>query len=662
MPDVVAIDEIRDIVLEDKPYIDEETELDSAGAGNLVLKTFHDYQTHRSQSQEPRWEKADRLYFGWVKQRYWPGSKNKKRSSLPIQVVFDHLESAYPHVALAMFNQEPYWFEVMPDLGATVEQAQQKQARLSYVLEKQSTDPQRIGQTGLSEVKKSLRSAMHYGNGYGRVGYDPVEKRPFVEYLSVRDVFLPPNCGEWVDSAPGWIERRLMTVDELRELREYPGMNIPDDAKLNSLAKNRVVENDWSLQHRENLREITADPGRQEQNPADQQVEVLIYESKDRVIWVLGRKWVAYNKPNLWGMLTLLGSPYIPVLDSQWGQSFGDLLESEQKLIQSATNAYLDDIALNMDKPRVASHGALNTPQQLLALRPGGLYKAQNPDKDLVPQVSGMVTSEVFVAIGEARMRASERSGVNQMMIQGVPTPSNANRTATGVRGQSQASAMRLYTPIDTFETHFLVPMLLKLDRIMQVVEARGQTSLPGRAPDGRVIDVSPAAMGAQVSFKVAAGSKVRAKEALGPVLPFLLQYLLNPQLTAAMQAIGKSPNITEIDRLVQEAAGTAHRYQFFRDLTPQEMQQRQSAGQPEQQSEEKLKMAELEARMQISREKNQATLEAKQIDQETVMNELAIKVLELLVGEGSEAMKSKLELLKAAAKPKEGSGGGSRK
>jgi hypothetical protein len=639
MPERRSLPEIPDVVLEDEPYIEAEDTLTAAEAGNLVLKTFDDYRVERQQNQEPRWRKADRLYFGWVRQRYWEGSRNRRRSSLPIQVVFDHLESAYPHVASALFAQEPTWFEVMPDLGTTVEQAQAIQARLSYAIDQQSLDPDLIGVTGTSEFKRQLRSEMHYGNGYVEVGYDPIEERPFVEFVGIRDVFLPPDLGEHVDKAASWIKRKWMTVEELRGLRDHPKMDIPDDARLNQLAKDKAVDLDTVKQLQDSLRDITTNLGHQEQDPVKQGIEVLIFQSKDRIIWLLGRKWVAYNQPNPWGILTLVGSQYIPVLNSQYGMSFADMLESEQKLIQSATNAYLDEVALGINPPRTASHGALSTPQKLLAFRPGGLYKSQKPSEDFVPQFTGRVTQDVFVAIGAADQRAAIRSGVSQLMQQGVPTPSNANRTATGVRGQAQASAMRLFTPIDTFETRALVPALIKLHRILQIVEARGTKPIPGRAPDGRVVEVSSDSLAGAVSFKLSAATKMRAKEALMPVLPFLLQYLFNPQLVSQMQQIGKAPNITEIDRLVQESTGTAHRYEFFRDMTQQELQSRQQQGAPNQEQELAEKRLEAQTRLQIADAKNRTTLEAKEIDAEISAEKIALEVIKLLKAEGSEVL-----------------------
>jgi len=105
-------------------------QIDQGYALSLVNQTFNKYETDRTTNHDYRWNNNDTLYWGWVQPKVWEGT-NIARSSLSHQLVFDQLESALPSINSALFaGGGEDWFQVLPEIGATPQDARQVQAAL----------------------------------------------------------------------------------------------------------------------------------------------------------------------------------------------------------------------------------------------------------------------------------------------------------------------------------------------------------------------------------------------------------------------------------------------------------------------------------------------------------------------------------------------------
>ena len=102
-----------------------------------------------------------------------------------------------------------------------------------------------------------------------------------------------------VDESRSLIERKFFTAEELWDMRDNPGMKIPEWPSKGpcppTFTNRRGYDQDRTgvFQGRDsvpNSSDYTA-------NPADRKIEVLIYNSRSRIIWVLSREWVAFNGP-----------------------------------------------------------------------------------------------------------------------------------------------------------------------------------------------------------------------------------------------------------------------------------------------------------------------------------------------------------------------------
>lgn len=617
MPEPVAPKEVRHFELDTEPFILPSSDLGVEKALALVNRSFEDWESHRGSTIDPKWQAAKDLYLGRVTPKYWDRARRYPRSGIPNRLVYDQVSTAYPNMVTALFGRQPYWFDIVEAENPAAAEA--KRQRLNFIFEQ----PDKNGVSGVMHMKKSMRNhLLPMGTALGQVGWDPIRNDGFFRHLDPRNVYLSPRAKVSVDSSPAWIYRTTMSVTELKAM-EGAEFNLPPDNVLHFLAINR--SNDQGDQTRdlsEALRALGPTSMIHEPNPADDEVEVMIYESRDRVIWTLGRKWVAFNGANPYGFLTLVGSVFSDDGDGIYGEGVGDLVGFEQTLQQNLTNSYIDELSLHLNPPMAQSKFQTSQPDQTV-WRPGQKYPGDDPTKTVVPLVANrQVTGDVFTAIGLSDQRAQRRTGMNALAQQGTPTPSNANRTATGVSAQTSAVSLRLLEAIQNFEDFYVLPALYKMDRILQIMDQRAVA--PGRGPAGELNQIPTAASGTPSKFKMFGATRLRAREALMPILPFLTQYYLNPEVAKHLQTVGKAIDYEELNRMIEDTADIGERYNIVRDMNQQEQQlaQRQSA-QAQQMQE---KMLELQTRTAIADSQNETKLAVEQIKAESKGHESAEK------------------------------------
>ena len=570
MPDLEPVPVQADVDLERIKYLMGDTAPSDQAAVSLVVKTFGNYEGKRL-TNEKRWDQAARLYHGVVDTRKWDGS-DVERASIPVPISFDQIEAAVPIVNGALFNYYPAFFDVLPGPGTSAAEAAQVRDVLAAYLETP------FDETGLSSVlhmKMAVKQAAKFGDGVIELSWDPNKKRPVAEWVDLRDIYVDPTTpGACVDWSPSLVHRKLITVEELAALRDSntKGINIPSDEVLNSLAKQRTLTmGDVTKQREASARREHLFISDLRTNPAHQLVEVLVYWSKDRFIWTLGRLWCAINQKNPLGFIPYCKTPWIALEGRPYSMSLPDILEGEQKYAQGIRNARLDNLALALHPPRVRAMGTPTTPSGT-AWRPGLEDRVTDPKQVEIAQVQN-VTQDAYREEELIYQNADRRSGVNRSVQSGVPIPSNSNRTATGVTSQTTAVSNRLSTMVENVEDYLIVPMLYKMLKMirkyapeqLQVVNAQQQTVTAKKS----VFDKS-------ITFRMQAGSRMRTKESLGQFFLPITQVLFNPAVIGAAGQQGKAIDFVEFARFFQDATGTSQSYQFFRDMNPQEQQMAQ--------------------------------------------------------------------------------------
>lgn len=599
MPELTAPQPTPSVDLERLKYLMGTQEPNDAEAITLVKDTFGKYEAQRI-THEKRWNIAANLYHGVVEQRKWEGT-SVDRASLPVPIAFDQVEAAVPIITGALFNYYPSFFDVLPGADALPKDADHQRLVLAQYMETPFDDS---GITPVTHMKMAVKHAAKFGDGIVELSWDGAKKRPVVEFRDLRDIYFDPTTpGPAIDWSPAVIDRALMSVQDLASLRGTKGVKIPSDGVLNFLAKSRALtQGDWTKQREAAARKEYLYIGDLRTDPKHQLVEVLKYWTKDRLIWVLGRYWCAINQKNPYGFIPYQKAPYIAIEGRAYGMSLPDILEGEQKYAQGIRNARLDNLALSLHPPRTRAQGTPSTPGST-AWRPGLEDRVSDPKQVEIAKVENF-TADAYQEEQIINQNADRRSGVNSMVQSGIPVASNANRNATGVSAQQQAVSNRLSTPVENIEQFMIVPLLYKMQRLIQKYAPEQLTATD---ENGQTVTAHKSVFDKTVTFRMEAGSRMRTKNALGQFLLPITQVLFNPAVMHEANVQGQTLDFGEFSRFFQDATGTSQSYQFFRNMLPQEQQ---ALNQPDPKTAMAMQMKQLDAQVRTGAYQTKAQTE----------------------------------------------------
>lgn len=609
MPEERQAPQIPELNLEAEPLKLGFEVMEDAYALSTVKQTFWQYEWFRSQNHDPRWNSHDALYTGWVPPKTWEGTTTP-RSSLGMPITFSQIETVFPALHQALFA-ERVWFEVDPEPGVEAKEADDVQAHLKYAIEHPKAD-----YTGSTEVELELaeKQMLQHGNGGGEIVWDSEGSHPRFEWVDLRDIYFDPGCPTpSVDHNRSIIRRKMMTVQELDDLRKDERMRIPSKPVLMHMARNlNTVIADRTKQTSEALRGIQYNPAQHEGSPlpSERKIEVLIYYSPHKIIWVLNREWIAYNSRNPYGFIPFVFAPCFPVPGRFYAQSYADVIENPQRYIEALYNGRLDELALQLRPPRVRKRGSILTPSQQ-RWGPGQVSEADDPSKDMAVHYPQGATANVMDDIAYLETMVERLTGANAVNA-GVPRPGNANRTATGMNLQSQGGNSRLWPLVKHMEDYLIIPMLYKMYKMVQV-HTYPQQQLPAVGQDGKYSQIQAGAFKGQCRFTISASSKMMTREKLAQIVPFIGQYMLNGPFIQSLQAMGQTVDFQVYGKMIQDATGTGDKYQLIRPLNQQEQQAKQAPN-PQVVADQQKSQAELQTRQQLMQTKVQGELQKAQI------------------------------------------------
>jgi len=625
MPDERQPAQVPDVNVENEPFVLSPEQFRDAAALQIVNQTFSAYEVFRTNNHDRRWNEADSLYTGLVPAKVWEGT-TIPRANLPYQISFDQVESAFPSLMQALFSDED-WFEVVAEPGTPAEEAKKVQGAMAYFLDHAKND---YGLTAVSECGLAIRDLLKYGNGGMWLDWDPTKKRPTVSWVDIRDIYVDPATPTPnIDEARSIIRRRMMTVDDIAALRGDTRMNVPSDEILWYFAKTApIVPADNTRQVQEALRYVQYTPSAHEwiPNPADRKIEVLMYYSKNQIIWVLNRQHVLYNQRNPYGFIPCVFAPCYIYTGRFYGSGIPDVQKGNQRMIEGLLNGHLDEISLSLHPPRVQARGDNQTNNQR-KWGPGFTFNSTSGDlKNSVALLQPQpVTQNVMGDIGFLLDAADKRTGIGAM-AQGMPRPGNANRTATGMSLQSQGAANRLQPLVKNIEDYLLVPMLRKLYKMIGFHIGIFE-QMPAKLA-GEVEWVQGWVFQRPCDFRMLASSKMLAKSNLMQIFPFVTQYLLSGPLMESLKSAGQTVNFQAIVDMLQDAAGTKGRYDIIRPMTPQEQQAAQQPP-PQVQAQMQMEQAKQQNAKEIMGMKIQGDLQQTMLAKQGSPEEIQMKMAE---------------------------------
>lgn len=608
MPEQREVPQTQHLDLDSQPFKFSGDEWSREYALNVVQQLFPVAENFRSISHDNRWVTNDGLFTGWKEPKVWEGT-NVPRASLGMPIVFDQISSALPAIYNAIFGIGPEWFQVESEPGTDPREARAIQASMSYILEHSRDN---FSTSAKTELKLAFLDMCLKGNGGVELGWDYNMRRPFIRWVDIRDFYIDPgtpvpDCEE----SRFIFRRKLMTVDQLQQFRDVQGFDIPPDEILQGLAKNPIsVFADQGRRAQEAFRSVSFQPGSTDwiMTPQDRKIEVLMYHSKNRIVWCLNRVWVCYNAPNPYGFYPFCFAPCYIFPSRFYAMSMADVQEGNQRYIEGLMNGRLDEVSMMLHPPRVVKRGVLMTPSQQ-RWNPGAVYQADDAQKDFQLLQPQNALQNVYTEIQYLEQQAEKRTGINAMS-QGIPRGGNVNRTATGVNTQMQGANNRLQDLVANVEDYLIVPMLYKLYKLIQY-HTQPNDQLPAMTQFGSFAKVPAFVFQKPIKFRMSAASRMISKQTLQQMLPFISQYLLNGQMIGAINGIGKTVDFNEYLQLMQDASGISRLYTLVRDLTDDEKKQMQQQQQQSQQSNKdnmdyQARMAAIQSNEKVGHEKNQ--------------------------------------------------------
>ena len=633
--------QVPEVNPENEPFVLSPDQIRDAMALQIVNQTFATFEGYRTNNHDARWTEADALYSGYVPPKVWEGT-TVPRANLPYQISFDQVESAYPSIMQALFSDEN-WFEGKAEPGTPAEAAKAVHAAMSYMLDHAKND---YGLTSTAEIGLALRDILKYGNGGVWLDWEVPKKRVVCSWIDIRDIYVDPATPTPnIDESRAVIRRRMMTVDELSAMRGQTTMNIPSDEVLWYFAKSAPsVSADTTRQSQEALRAVSFSPAHANYipNPADRKIEVLMYYSKNQIIWVLNRQHVAYNSRNPYGFIPCAFAPCYIFTGRFYANGIPDVQRGNQRMIEGLLNGHLDEISLSLHPPRIQSRDANQTNGQR-KWGPGYVFNSTSGDlKNSVALMQPQpVTQNVMGDIGFLQDAADKRTGITAI-AQGMPKPGNANRTATGMSIQSQGAANRIQPIVKNIEDFLLVPLLRKMYKMI-AFHIGAFDKVPAKL-NGEIQWIDGWNFQRPCDFEMLAASKMLAKSNLMQIFPFVTQYLLSGPLLESLKSSGQTVNFQALIDMLQDAAGTRGRYDLIRPMTPQEQQ---AAQQPPPQVQAQMQME--QAKQQNSKEiigmKIQGDLQKTMMAKQSSPEEMQMKMAESQQKMQMEQMKAEVQM-----------------
>jgi len=577
----------------------------------VAVQDFQQAETFRTAQHDWRWRTHFALYESYVEQKPWEGTRIP-RSSLPIYLCFEQIESMLPRILSAIFANRP-WFEAEPEPGTSADAARAARDLLRTQLDQMESPRQVVlewiksglihgdGIMSLSWIQKETKRKKYIPTyqqqfhtikigeqeqqipaGFKRIlqmkTETDIENRPELEFINLTDFYIDPNTSSVSPkhkSCRYAATRHLLDVDTVDALRQNKEFNIPPKELLHVMAKHKSsAQGDITKSGMETARGGFWNPQiDQTVDPGGKRIEVIKYCQNERYVYVLNREWCAYNQPNPYGFKPFYHFSYAQVLGRFYSLGMCDVLEGEQRFRASLRNARVDEISLNIHRPMIKRRG-ISTPTYMLRARPGQVLEAENPKEDFAFPDPPNVLQSAYIEDQYSQAEAQRVTGMTDLVASGMGQAggNSASRTATGIGAQVSAGSSRIQFQVENCEDIGIEPMLNDMLALNQIYPPISNVQVKGQ--NGATYPVSPEVIiNSNIKFKLRASAKMRARQALMQALPLVLQTIMNPALRQQLAERGERINFKELLNMVLEMTGYETMNDLILPLTPQEKQ-----------------------------------------------------------------------------------------
>lgn len=565
------------------------------------------------------WPSATALYQSPFTSRYWEGTQTE-RANVPFFTVAGCVEALIPQIINGLFYENPpFLCQQRPKTSSQAARA--VQAILGYQLEDIKFQ---------EEIRRGAKNCVLFGTGIWKMGWETstreikeyvrkdhpvtianqaglpdislvpedeqIEEKTTTEYVdrptfehivNLRHVLVDPGLNvPDIQKAKYVVHRMYMTWEQLNNLRDRPGFTIPSKEELLELffppkeqpeaaAAEVSIRNPlWDARSEARYVETTADP-------FNQPLEVLERWDKNKYTVVLQKKLVLCHDDNPYGQIPFLSVGWWDVPEAFWSIGLAKTIGAEQRLQQGVTNAWLDNLSLNLNGVYVRVMGK-STPTQSIRVSPGKIVNVENKGDfevlDRLPSVP-----EALQSIAMSQSRAEQLSGAGDITSQGIAGSSghsNLARSATGANLLGSGQSSKVQDFVGKLADNVIVPFLyfahamnsalLPASTLRYILDEELQHEWKSD-----VVEL----MNARVKFSISAASRMQARRNMAQALPIMLQFLNSPQIVQSLAVEGKKLAIDEILRMLWEVSDWKNLRDVVVVMTPQD-QQRWAASQ----------------------------------------------------------------------------------
>jgi hypothetical protein len=539
----------------------------------------------QSKTLAGEWNLVDDLVRCYVAPKTWPNS-GKQRSNLPMPLILEVIETLVPQCHMAFFS-DPQPFLLDPK-GKTSPLAVRAVAKLLGW---------GIDQSGFQEeIRKAIKGAIQYGTtvvkrgwknvkyakkefkhlGDGTVGYAAVEHDlsvPTLEWIDLRNLLVDPATRSHDITKSRYRIHQIFTdANGLEDLAKDPTYkNVPSMEQLKAImaeqaeaAKDTLIANKaWTWREQQAERENVDTSG----DPLKKPLEILEWESDDRIITVLQRCIVIRNEPNEEGC-HYRSCAFIDVLNSFYGFGAAKLLEGEQRLEVGTANAWVDSLNLTLF-PSWQRKNGVGTRTQNISISPG---KVVSENGELVPLEVKSVTQEAMAVLQASESRAARRVGANF----GNNAPNQTFRTAEGVQAFTSGVQEKLQYFIETFSRMVFIPILqdficmFKENLTPEEINAL-LSEEDGKAYSSDVLEI----YNGKYEVSVLSSTKLAGRRAMQQLIPIMLQTFGQPAIVNLLGVQGKKIDFVEFFNQVGDVSGWPMS-SIIVDMTPEDIQRQQ--------------------------------------------------------------------------------------
>ena len=424
--------------------------------------------------------------------------------------------------------------------------------------------------------------------------------RPWLKWRDLRYLVCAPTWKEGdIRKCPWVIDNDYVTFDEIDELRDQPGYDIPSREELETLFFPPVAEQapagDITETRPIQMRAWLAHAqGREVNDSADpyaRKLRLLERWDGQKVTCALQNSHgflLIRNETHDFGAVPYLSSTWRPVPACGYGQGLGQLVGPDQQIEKGSLCAYLDILAF-VARPSYVREKGLNTPNQDIVVDLGKIISIETggkPARDAIslleqPKIDG----SLIAAIEGAKTSAANTSGANELIGQGNTVSgvkSTGMRSGSGAQLVGQAQAGRLDGPLERFIRQVFIPWLY-------IMDGMNAKRLPARTLRD-ILDNDAAHnyggfshiswRNAKVEYQVLAGSHLGPRKQMAEFMPYIQQLVNTPPM---MQAASDADLIFDFNNFIEtwsKLAGYPYKQPFFKPMTAEQKQKRDANSQ----------------------------------------------------------------------------------